>query len=45
MKDRTGNVIGFEKLNYLADKPLSFQVAFETVAANLPGQPDATNAQ
>ena len=39
MKDRMGNVIGFEKLNYLADKPLRFQVAFETVSASLPGQP------
>jgi hypothetical protein len=45
MKDRMGNVIGFEKLNYLADKPLSFQVAFETVAASIPGQPGAADGQ
>jgi uncharacterized protein YuzE len=39
MKDKAGRVIGFEKLNYLAGKPVSFQVAFETVAAPLPTQP------
>lgn len=33
MKDRAGNVIGFEKLNFAAAKPKHLQVAFETIAA------------
>ena len=33
MKDRTGRVIGFEKLNFSVTKPGRLQVAFETVAA------------
>lgn len=33
MKDKAGRVIGFEKLNYFTEKPVSFQVAFETVGA------------
>ena len=33
MKDKTGKVIGFEKLNFSTTKPKSLQVAFETVAA------------
>ena len=33
MKDRAGQVIGFEKLNFTAAKPKHLQVAFETVAA------------
>ncbi|RPH61404.1 MAG: DUF2283 domain-containing protein [Chloroflexi bacterium] len=33
MKDKDGNVIGFEKLNYLLPKPAHLNVAFETVAA------------
>ena len=33
MKDRAGQVIGFEKLNFMVPKPLRLQVAFETVAA------------
>lgn len=33
MKDRTGRVIGFEKLNFLLPQPVRLQVAFETVAA------------
>ena len=32
MKDKTGQVIGFEKLNFLIAKPKHLQVAFETVA-------------
>lgn len=32
MKDRTGRVIGFEKLNFLLPQPVRLQVAFETVA-------------
>ena len=33
MKDKSGQVIGFEKLNFLVPKPAHLQVAFETVAA------------
>jgi hypothetical protein len=33
MKDKSGQVIGFEKLNYSVPKPAHLQVAFETVAA------------
>jgi len=33
MKDKSGLVIGFEKLNFLVPKPSHLQVAFETVAA------------
>jgi uncharacterized protein YuzE len=33
MKDKSGQVIGFEKLNFLVPKPARLQVAFETVAA------------
>ena len=33
MKDRSGRVIGFEKLNFSVPKPAHLQVAFETVAA------------
>ena len=33
MKDRAGEVIGFEKLNFVIPKPDRLQVAFETVAA------------
>lgn len=33
MKDKSGQVIGFEKLNFLVPKPSHLQVAFETVAA------------
>jgi hypothetical protein len=33
MKDRAGEVIGFEKLNFVIPKPARLQVAFETVAA------------
>ncbi len=33
MKDKSGQVIGFEKLNFLIPKPSHLQVAFETVAA------------
>lgn len=33
MKDSSGNVIGFEKLNSSSIRPKHLQVAFETVAA------------
>ncbi len=33
MKNKSGQVIGFEKLNYLVPKPSHLQVSFETVAA------------
>ncbi len=33
IKDKEGHVIGFEKLNFIVDKPSHLQVAFETVAA------------
>jgi hypothetical protein len=33
MKDRSGHVIGFEKLNFIVPKQDHLQVAFETVAA------------
>jgi len=33
MKDKSGHVIGFEKLNFSVVKPESLRVAFETVAA------------
>ena len=33
MKDKTGKVIGFERLNFVIAKPKHLQVAFETVAA------------
>ncbi|MCL0093413.1 DUF2283 domain-containing protein [Dehalococcoidia bacterium] len=33
MKDKSGRVIGFEKLNFSVAKSGKFQVAFETVAA------------
>ena len=32
MKDKSGRVIGFEKLNFIVSKPAHLQVAFETVA-------------
>ena len=31
MKDRSGRVIGFEKLNFSLAKPEPFRVAFETI--------------
>jgi len=33
MKDKDGNVIGFEKLNYQLPKSTHLNVAFETIAA------------
>lgn len=33
MKDKTGRVIGFEKLNFMLPQPTRLQFAFETVAA------------
>ncbi len=33
MKDKAGQVIGFEKLNFLVPKSQHLQVAFETIAA------------
>ena len=32
MKDKTGQVIGFERLNFIVPRPAHLQVAFETVA-------------
>jgi len=33
MKDKKGQVIGFEKLNYALPKQTDLRIAFETVAA------------
>ena len=33
MKDKKGNFIGFEKLNFSIIKPETLRIAFETVAA------------
>jgi uncharacterized protein YuzE len=33
IKDKSGKVIGFEKLNFSVAQPKRLQVAFETVAA------------
>ena len=33
MKDKTGQVIGFEKINYVLPKSERMHVAFETMAA------------
>ena len=33
MKNNSGRVIGFEKLNFSVSKPEKFQVVFETVAS------------
>jgi len=33
MKDKSGHVIGFEKLNFSVVKPESLRIAFETVSA------------
>ncbi len=33
MKDRSGRVIGFEKLNFVVAEPDSLRVAFEAVSA------------
>jgi uncharacterized protein YuzE len=33
MKDKSGRVIGFEKLNFSVAKSEQFRVAFETIAA------------
>jgi len=33
MKDKTGQVIGFEKINFVLPKPSHLHVAFETVTA------------
>lgn len=32
IKDKSGRVIGFEKLNFLLAQPTRLQVAFETIA-------------
>ena len=32
MKDRTGHVIGFEKLNFSVSTPDQLQISFETVS-------------
>lgn len=41
MKDKAGKVIGFEKLNFSIEKPVNFQVGFETI----PGQLKMTPTQ
>ena len=33
MKDKTGKVIGFEKLNFIVTQPAHLQIAFETLTA------------
>lgn len=33
IKDKTGQVIGFERLNFVLPQPMRLQVAFETVTA------------
>ena len=33
MKDKGGEVIGFEKLNYVLPQPVDLRIAFETVTA------------
>lgn len=33
MKNKSGHVIGFEKLNFTADRADKLRVAFETIAA------------
>lgn len=33
MKDKSGQVIGFERLNFIVPKPAHLQVAFETISA------------
>jgi hypothetical protein len=33
MKDKSGCVIGFEKLNFIVPQPAGLNVAFETVSA------------
>jgi uncharacterized protein YuzE len=33
MKDKTGQVIGFEKLNFTLQNPSDVRIAFETVTA------------
>ena len=40
MKDRTGQVIGFEKLNFSVPAPVQLRVAFETVTCDAKMQPD-----
>jgi len=38
MKDKEGRVIGFEKLNYVAEQPVRFQAGFQTVSAAIAAQ-------
>ncbi len=33
MKDRNGEVIGFEKLNYIIPSPANLKISFETATA------------
>ncbi len=33
IKDKTGRVMGFERLNFVLPQPMRLQVAFETVSA------------
>ena len=38
MKDKEGRVIGFEKLNYVAERSAGFQVGFQTAGAAVTAQ-------
>jgi hypothetical protein len=38
MKDKEGHVIGFEKLNYVVEQAVGFQVGFQTARAAMATQ-------
>jgi hypothetical protein len=38
MRDKEGHVIGFEKLNYVAEPSVGFQVGFQTAGAVMAAQ-------
>jgi len=38
MKDKAGHVIGFEKLSYVADRSVGFQVGFQTAGPAVTSQ-------
>ena len=38
MRDKEGHVIGFEKLNYVAEQSVGFQVGFQTAGALMAAQ-------
>jgi len=42
MKDKDGQVIGFEKLNYVADRSVGFQVGFQTARAEMTAEHERT---